>query len=135
MIRHSNTTSELHSIAFTPDGQRGWAVGFNGSIITTADGGQTWTPQSSGTNNELQSVFFTANGQHGWVVGFGGTILATRNGGASWSQQNSGTSNELASVFFTPAGRWALMALFWQHMTAACPGSRKRVAATMPSIA
>lgn len=74
------------------------------------DGGQSWTPQSSGTTNELLSVYFTPDGQRGWVVGFGGSILVTSNAGTSWLPQSSGTSNELESVFFTPAGRngWAV---------------------------
>src|SRR5438128_1275636 len=31
----------LNSLFFLPDGQRGWAVGDNGTILTTGNGGQT----------------------------------------------------------------------------------------------
>jgi hypothetical protein len=30
-------------VQFLPDGQRGWAVGVGGTILSTRDGGTTWT--------------------------------------------------------------------------------------------
>jgi photosystem II stability/assembly factor-like uncharacterized protein len=61
----------------------GWAVGENGSILHTSDGGGTWSLQASGTKNVLLGVAFTS-ALTGWAVGFGGTILHTTDGGASW---------------------------------------------------
>ncbi len=34
----------------------GWAVGNNGTILQSTDGGATWTAQTSGTNQRLNSV-------------------------------------------------------------------------------
>jgi photosystem II stability/assembly factor-like uncharacterized protein len=38
------------------DGQHAWAVGYQGTILSTADAGRTWTTQSSGTNLDLYDV-------------------------------------------------------------------------------
>jgi hypothetical protein len=52
----------------------GWAVGNNGSICKTTDGGANWTNQTSGTTNTLNGVCFVDN-SFGWAVGNNGTIL------------------------------------------------------------
>ena len=40
------------SIMFT-NANTGWACGENGTILTTTNGGTTWTAQTSGTTNQL----------------------------------------------------------------------------------
>jgi len=72
------------------DASHGWAVGADGTIVATADGGTTWSAETSGTTQWLEGVSF-ADASHGWAVGYNGTILATSNGGATWSAQSSGT--------------------------------------------
>ena len=62
------------------DARHGWAVGTNGTIVATADGGAPWSTQNSGTDESLFAVSFT-DPDHGWVVGGYGTILATTCGG------------------------------------------------------
>ncbi len=81
---------------------QGWAVGVNGIIRTTNNGGITWTAQTSGTNQTLNSVFFTSSTQ-GWAVGVNGIIRTTSNGGITWTAQASGTTQTLSSVYFTSA--------------------------------
>ncbi len=95
---------ELKSVFFI-DEQRGWVVGTEGTILTTVDGGATWTPQSSGTTDWLNSVQMLADGRRGWVVGSGGTILTTVDGGATWKPQTSGTNAGLESVQMQADGR------------------------------
>jgi photosystem II stability/assembly factor-like uncharacterized protein len=80
----------------------GWAVGTNGTIVHTTDGGTTWTGQSnplSGTTIVLRGVEFT-DATTGWAVGLGGTILHTIDGGSNWIPQLSRTGNDLLSVEF-----------------------------------
>ena len=97
----------LFSVSFV-DAQTGWAVGDDGTILATANGGATWTPQTSGTEAALLSVSFV-DAQTGWAVGFDGTILATANGGATWTPQTSGTEADLLSVSFVDAQTgWAV---------------------------
>ena len=62
------------------DETRGWAVGYPGIILYTADGGETWTYQESGTEAVLNCVSF-ADGLHGFISGSGGVILRTEDGG------------------------------------------------------
>ena len=69
----SGTQNSLFSVAFVSP-QVGWAVGDDGTILHTADGGQSWQAQSSGTQNSLLSVAFVSP-QVGWAVGNKGTIL------------------------------------------------------------
>lgn len=52
----------------------GWAVGYNGVILSTSDGGNTWTRQNSGTSNYLRKVTFTSISS-GVAIGENGTIV------------------------------------------------------------
>ena len=75
----------------------GWAVGGDGAILHTVDGGRTWTAQQSKQKENLLSVAF-ADPQNGYAVGVKGTILHTSNGGRTWEKQLSGTDNSLIRV-------------------------------------
>ena len=76
-----------------------WAVGKQGAIMYTGDGGTTWNQQSSGTTEDLCAVTFL-DSTTGWVVGDEGVILYTDNGGATWSIQPSGAFGTLLGVTF-----------------------------------
>jgi hypothetical protein len=52
----------------------GWAVGANGKIIHTTDGGQTWVTQTSGLTSNLRAVVFYKDSP-GWIVANDGKIL------------------------------------------------------------
>ena len=54
--QNSGVTARLNDVYFA-DSQTGWAVGDNGTIVNTTDGGQTWLLQSSGTTEILRAVF------------------------------------------------------------------------------
>ncbi len=97
----SGTTWWLSSVHFT-DNNTGWAVGWNGTILKTTDGGTNWNPQSSGMIDVLSSVFFIDQ-NYGWAVGTNmmtnlGLLLITTNGGTNWASQTAGYS--LNSVYF-----------------------------------
>ncbi len=64
-----------------------WTAEDGGRIRHSADGGTTWTFQTTPSDvlDRLQRVFFL-NSTHGWAVGQGGVILATTNGGATWTK-------------------------------------------------
>jgi photosystem II stability/assembly factor-like uncharacterized protein len=75
----------------------GWAVGMNGLVLKTNNGGDSWTVQNPGipfdANNNFNyyGVDFV-DASNGWVVGnlglFGSTVVRTTNGGASWVAQS-----------------------------------------------
>src|SRR5438067_1461545 len=78
------TTADLDTTdTMLADGQHGWAVGQNGTILATADGGKSWQTQASNAGADLASIAILADGQRGWAVGQAGTILATADGGKS----------------------------------------------------
>lgn len=81
------------------DAQTGWAVGKDGLVLATRDGGAHWHRQTTPTSAMLAAVHFV-NSRQGWAVGESGQIVATRDGGASWQLQPSGIDLALNAVFF-----------------------------------
>ncbi len=86
----------LKAVYFS-DALRGWAVGEQGLVLNTVDGGQSWQAQSLG-DWPLSDVVFNKEVSQGWVVGIGGRILQSLDGGASWQPQNSGTRMTLLGL-------------------------------------
>ncbi|MEZ0123778.1 MAG: YCF48-related protein [Candidatus Reddybacter sp.] len=86
----------LKAVYFS-DALRGWAVGEQGLVLSTVDGGQSWQAQSLGVW-PLRDVVFNTEARQGWVVGIGGRILRSLDGGASWQPQNSGTRMTLLGL-------------------------------------
>ena len=81
-----------------------WAVGREGTIIATHDGGEHWRRQPSGTDYHLMAVAF-ADSLHGWAaglkrVGYGceSVIIGTTDGGRSWSTLRSWSTPSDAHV-------------------------------------
>ncbi len=77
-----------------------WAVGVDGLIVHSDDGGQTWQRQESGVGDSLWRVHFV-DANSGWVVGDNGRILHTANGGGTWQAQVSNVSVDLRALWFT----------------------------------
>jgi phage tail sheath protein FI/photosystem II stability/assembly factor-like uncharacterized protein len=90
----------LTSISFL-DVSNGWAVGEEGTILNTTDGGTTWSVQASDVTVPLHEVFFRSD-TLGWAVGGEGTILNTTDGGTNWLVQDppTGLTANLSGVFF-----------------------------------
>ena len=97
-------TSGIGNAKFLPDGEGGWVVGDRGTILSTSNGGRSWTSQSSGVLENLIAVDFNSDGLRGWVTGKTGTILATSDGGRTWAAQQSGVLNYLRAVQFNDDG-------------------------------
>ncbi len=88
--QNSGTSNDLNGVSFS-DSLHGWAVGNDGIILHTTNGGNNWSPQVSTNLNSLRSVSF-CDTMNGWTVGDKGTILATSNGGKSWKFIDQDTS-------------------------------------------
>jgi len=86
----SGTTEDLNSIFFT-DSLNGFAVGNDGTVIRTIDGGLTWNFQILDSNYHLKDVFFLDD-QNGWICGHStepyqqGRVYRTSNGGGDWEE-------------------------------------------------
>jgi photosystem II stability/assembly factor-like uncharacterized protein/TolA-binding protein len=82
----------LRAVQFV-DLDEGWAVGDEGVIWHTFDGGRTWERQSTGLRASLRSVHFL-NPLFGWVAGreelpqggSTGVLLYTADGGVNWKR-------------------------------------------------
>jgi len=88
----------LNAVSFV-DANNGWAVGHNGFVFKTSNGGSTWVQQTSNTTNLLRDVFFI-NSTNGWAIGDNGTIIRTTNGGVTWNVSSTGATNVLWKVHF-----------------------------------
>jgi photosystem II stability/assembly factor-like uncharacterized protein len=86
-----------------------WAVGSNGHVIVSNNGGDSWQDSSGCTENNsdggsartetLHSVFFVDK-SHGWIAGDQGLICVTEDGGETWTMQKSGLGTTLNSTYF-----------------------------------
>jgi photosystem II stability/assembly factor-like uncharacterized protein len=111
----------LHAVYFL-DQERGWAVGGNGALLSTRDGGRNWVSMRRPTEDALRDLYF-ADEREGWLVCERSIYLLkekdeprtylmnTRDGGASWRRVDvSGMDRDarLVRALFTPEGRaWA----------------------------
>jgi photosystem II stability/assembly factor-like uncharacterized protein len=98
------TAAHLNSVAAV-DRVTFWAVGDNGSILKTIDGGAAWVTQSSKTTNHLTSIS-AVDINTAWAVGAGGTILKTKDGGRTW-----GTVSPVTPTSVTTANLYSVAAV------------------------
>jgi len=83
----SPSMSTLTSIAFSDD-QLGWIVGHDGTILTTRDGGATWTPQFNAKNKEVSFLSIAIiDAKRVFAVGSFGAFFSTSDGGHTWAEQ------------------------------------------------
>ena len=83
--QNSGVPFNLNSIFFI-DSNTGWAVGDEGIILKTSDGGNNWITQAGVTTDNLYSVYFV-NGNTGWIVGEDVRIMKSTDGGSNWILQ------------------------------------------------
>lgn len=95
----------LNDVAFT-DAQTGVAVGIQGLIWRTSDGGRRWSAVRSDWNGDLQSIVF-ADAKNGWIVGgralpirglHEGIVLRTQDGGVTWRQMSTTLLTKLTRI-------------------------------------
>ena len=89
-------TNDLYSTYFL-NIDTGYAVGLNGTIIKTVNGGTSWTLLNSGTLTNLKSVCFI-NADTGYVADANGAIIKTVNGGSTW--QTLSLSSSINTIYF-----------------------------------
>lgn len=77
------------------DGSQGIAVGSEGTVFVTEDGGRSWQPQEVPTESALLGVGI--RGKHRVVVGQAGLILV-RGADGQWQERSSGTEERLMNV-------------------------------------
>jgi len=79
-------TRAMLTAVFFVDGQYGWAVGHDETILNTADGGENWTRShfAPEAQQPLLDLWF-ANRVSGIAVGAYGSYFTTNDGGRTWA--------------------------------------------------
>lgn len=119
--QQSGTMAWLHAVYFL-DRNRGWAVGGNGVLLSTSDGGKSWAQMRRPTEDAVRDLYF-ADEKNGWLVCERSIyllrekdeprtyLLNTTDGGATWRRVNVTASDvdaRLVRALFTAEGRgWA----------------------------
>lgn len=84
---------------FFVDSLTGWAIGEDGLILNTLDGGKTWQKQKSPTEDSSFRRAFFIDKDCGWIAGENAIILHTKNGGRRWYLQDPGVDKALRESF------------------------------------
>lgn len=98
----SNTTSDLAAIHFYSSTE-GVAIGEDGTVVSTNDGGQSWVPASAGSDYDVLSAGFINN-----IIYAGGEMVSTGDGfiikssdkGQSWSALSTGLPERILGISF-----------------------------------
>jgi len=128
----------ISAVRFANDKRHGWAVGANGVILYTADGGFEWTSQHTRLVASLNGLY-VFDRQHAFAVGARGVVLATRNGGEKWTEIPTPRKIICTRLLSRPtmrnmAGRSALTVASSPRLMAAKPGPCRRVRPARISI-
>ncbi len=85
------------------DNEIGWAVGAQGFIGHTEDGGWSWPAQDSRVTTTLRAVSFAFADKAGvgLAVGDEATLLTSRDGGAHWQRANVNATTTLRGTAIT----------------------------------
>lgn len=101
----SPVTGTLRFLSFV-DSLNGWAAGESGTIIRTADGGDSWVIQNSTLPTFIMDIFF-ADINYGWALSlrdefpFNSILLRTTNGGNEWTANDLPDSlGVVRTIFF-----------------------------------
>lgn len=97
---------------FFADDKLGWAVGHDGVILRTSDGGESWEVMRWAPEEEapLLDVWFR-DSEHGYAVGAYGLFLATSDGGTTWEERSiSDDDSHLNRIAASASGRLYLAA-------------------------
>lgn len=112
----------LLDIVALPDTQRLVAVGEQGVILYSDDGGNSWLRARTPARVLLTAVSFPS-ARLGWAVGHDGVILHSEDSGASWHAQTAGTELtrlQLAGVeqalATPPAATDSLVQADWRYL-------------------
>lgn len=89
----TGTTSNLNYVM--DNSGKYYAVGDNGTILTSTNSGLTWALQNTGFANSLRGIFSIT-----YICGSNGLIAKSTNNGLNYFAQSSGSINNLNSVFF-----------------------------------
>jgi photosystem II stability/assembly factor-like uncharacterized protein len=98
---------ELYGVTIKPGTSDCYAVGANGLLLTSQDGGRTWSRHHLNEGQpgnvlhqdlDLYAIGFAPDGKKGWIAGELGLVLTTADAGTTWSVQHTGTTTRLLAL-------------------------------------
>lgn len=97
----------LFGVTFV-NGNAGWVSGYYGTVLQTADGGDTWVRRPLLQNDLIRRIRFLDD-HRGWLVTHRGRILYTQDGGSNWVVQHEVSGVFLRDIFMVDgASGWAV---------------------------
>ena len=104
-LSHVNGSPEDLTHLVFADSLHGWAVGKDGIIFRTTDGGWEWESGGASNYGRANDLFFLTK-EKGWIA-FQTTLLATEDGGATWFSTDY--RREIGEIFFVDDNRgWSV---------------------------
>ncbi len=92
--------ADLYSVS--AGGARAVAVGYFGSVLVSADGGDTWSAPATGTDEPLYAVALGPRDEV-WAAGRAGVVLRSKDGGRSWLRRPTPFSRHVFGLFASGA--------------------------------
>jgi len=100
------TADNLQEYSFTDicfqDKQNGWAITYDGNLVKTTDGGNSWVHIAWNINT---THLLGLNYDTFLVYGYGGNIRLSRDGGNQWTLTGQGNRNALTVISFVDHDR------------------------------
>lgn len=103
-VKYTNPALSLYSIA-TVDGKEIWAVGSSNSLVSSRDGGGTWSVASLPLGLAGETIS-TLNGQTLWIGGSYGELLKSTDRGTTWQSIPSGTTATIHDISLVSDGEF-----------------------------
>lgn len=92
----ASVVTSLNAV-YSLDANNGWAVGNNGVLLKTSNGGVSWLSQGSPTSCNLRAVTFI-DANRGYISGDSGSLFRTDNGGGTWAKVAVPAVDSLKSI-------------------------------------
>lgn len=90
------------------DAMHGFAVGEFGTVISSQDGGDSWTTLAPMPNEFYPMAMAFTDANTGWVGGLNGVIWHTADGAQSWQRQETNSSSPIYRIRATSSGVYAV---------------------------
>lgn len=97
----TNTPEDVEAVYFINESE-GWACGNDGYMVHTTNGGESWTPQTSGVGEKIRDVWFS-DANNGWAGGRDGLFIHTTDGGQNWNPQATPLPDDIQGIHFLDA--------------------------------
>jgi photosystem II stability/assembly factor-like uncharacterized protein len=102
----SGTSEVLADVHFISE-STGFAVADGGLLLTTTDGGSSWTSRVLNAGLDNQGIAFSPSGAVGVIVTDDGGVLRSTDGGANWTFISTGMSDGRAAI------AWGTESVVW----------------------